>query len=499
MTISDTTVAFHSSIIGGDEERSSAETIDRLSPYDGRLVARVARGTRADALRAIAVARDEFDRGTWPRTAGVERSRVLLRWAQSIGEAAEELAQLESVEVGKPISTARAELGEAIALIERAANTASNLHGELHDDLGGGLLGLVRREPVGVVGAIVPWNLPAYLFIQKVAFALAAGCTVVAKPSEFTSGSAVLLTRLAHDAGVPVGALNLITGAGAEVGQPLAESTDVDVLSFTGSTKTANTLSRVERPFPQRQHFELGGKGTTIVFADADLDQAVDGALFGFTVNQGESCTATTRLLVQDSVADAFIHRLQRLARSLRLGDPAEESTVIGPMITPDHKARVQAYVEHARGEGAEVFAADIPEGVIPDSFIAPTIVDRITTASAIFQEEVFGPVLAIRRFRDFDEAIELANSTQYGLADGVWTSDISTGIKAARAIKTGTVWINTVHEHPTGLPFGGTKASGFGREKASVGVEEFTQLKTITVQIGERTRMFPDAPVVAP
>ena len=491
MAVTDTTVPCHGPLSPSPDVALDRPVFERTSPFDGHLVARVVCGTREDTLAAVAVARRGFDAGDWSRSAGTDRAKVLLKWAELTSSHANELARIETDEVGKPISISRVEVEETLKLFERAAYTASDLRGEMHDDLGGGLLGLVRREPVGVVGAILPWNLPAYLFVQKVAFALAAGCSVVAKPSELTSGSALLLSRLAYEAGIPRSALQVITGYGSDAGQALAESPEVDLLAFTGSTATANVLATVKRPFPQRQHFELGGKGSTVVFADADLDHAVDGALFGFTVNQGESCTATTRLLVEDSIADEFMGRLGAAADSLRLGDPVDEATQLGPMISGQHHDRVMSYIDGARGGGAEVRSSPLPDGIPQDNFVAPTIIDGLDVRDAAFQQEIFGPVLAAKRFHGIEEALSLANSTIYGLADSVWTSNMTTGIRLARAIKTGTVWINTVHEHPTSLPFGGTRASGFGREKAAVGVEEYTQLKTITIQVGDREKIF--------
>ncbi|MBN9177461.1 MAG: aldehyde dehydrogenase family protein [Microbacterium sp.] len=495
MTVIDnpgTVAARRGHLIPGHITAADAPVFERRSPFDGSLVAEVVLGTPADTRAAIAAARNAFDHGPWPKLPGTERAKILLRWAGLVRENAEELARLETAEVGKPIGFARAgDVPATLDTIEAAALAAAHVKGELHDDLGGAIMGLVRREPVGVVGAIVPWNFPALLYSHKVAFALAAGCTVVVKPSEFTSGSAILLTRLAHRAGVPEDALVLVTGTGPDAGQPLAESTDVDLLSFTGSTRTARLLAAVDRPYPQVQHFELGGKGATIVFADADLDQAVDGALFGFAINNGETCTAGTRLLVEDAIADEFVARLAQKAAQLTVGDPWSESTVVGPLIHAQHTARVRGFIDEAAAAGSVVISPELPASTSPESFVAPTIIDRVETDSRLFQEEVFGPVLAVKRFSGVDEAVRLANSTVYGLANSIWTSDTSTALTVARALKSGTVWINTIHDTPGTLPFGGVAGSGIGREKGVEGLVGFTQLKTITVQVAPRSPIY--------
>lgn len=480
-------VAAHHHLIPGDPGRGADTPVfERSSPVDGRLIATVTKGTRSDALRAIAIARAEFDSGSWPTVPGTERTKLLLRWAELIASHRKALAELDTAEVGKPVRAAEGEVDATIALIERAAYTASDLHGESYDDMGGEDFAFTRREPAGVVGAIIPWNVPSVLFVQKVAFALAAGCTVVAKPSELTTGSALLLSRLAHDAGIPREALLVITGLGADVGAPLAESTDVDVLTFTGSTRTGAALSATPRPFPQRQHFELGGKGATIVFDDADLDSAIDGALFGFCANQGENCAAGTRLLVHEKIADEFVQRLYAAARELTVGDPQDPETDLGPLIHETHRESVLARVREAEESGATVLSAaptEQPEGMT-GAYVWPTIVRDAGSSSPIFTEEIFGPVLAVESFHDPDEAITIANSTTYGLANSVWTNDYRTAVSAARRLRSGMVWINDMQADRALLPFGGRGASGFGREKGAIGVEEFTELKTVTLRI---------------
>lgn len=500
MTIELTTQTrrLHHLIPGISAPTDDTKVYRRINPFNGEISAEVTLGTTADALAAIAVARKEFEEGTWSTTPGAVRAQVLLKWAELARESFEELSQIEAEEVGKSIGAARGDIQVSIEHIEFAGHSAANLHGESFDDVGGRLLSYTRREPVGVVGAITAWNFPALLYCNKVPFALAGGNTVVVKPALFTSGTTVLLSQLAHQAGVPREALVVVLGDGATVGQPLAESLDVDVLTFTGSTAVANILSSVKRIYPQRQYFELGGKGATVVFADADLDQAIDGALFGFAINQGETCTAGTRLLVEDSIADEFVRRLSDAAKTVRVGDPLNEATQLGAMIHGQQYDKVIEYVSKAEAEGASVTRGVVTEGGKTGFMIPPTIVDGVTETSTIFQEEVFGPVLAVTRFTGEDEAIRLSNATMYGLANAVWTSDVTRAIRISRGMKVGTVWINTTMDQPAHLPFGGVKASGHGREKGALGVEEFTQLKTVSIQTGPRQKIY-SAPLPSP
>lgn len=482
-------VAAHHHLIPGDPGRSQNTPIfERTSPVDGRLIATVTKGTRSDALRAIAIARAEFDSGSWPSLPGTERTRVLLRWAELIASDGKTLAGLDSAEVGKPVRSAEGDVDAMVSLVERAAYAASDLHGESYDDMGQEDFAFTRREPVGVVGAIVPWNFPGVLFVQKAAFALAAGCTVVAKPSEFTSGSALHLARLAYEAGVPREALLIVTGLGADVGAPLAESTDVDALTFTGSTRTGALLSATPRPFPQRQYFELGGKGATIVFDDADLAAAVDGTLTGFCANQGENCVAGTRLLVHQEIADEFVQRLAAAAGRLKVGDPQDPDTDLGPLIHEAHRDAVLARVREAEESGATVITSEPARMEHVGAYVWPTIVRDAGTSHPIFTDEIFGPVLAVEVFRNLDEAVAIANSTAYGLANSVWTNDYRTALMASRRLRSGMVWVNDVQADRAALPFGGRGASGFGREKGAIGVEEFTDLKTVTFRINQAT-----------
>ena len=295
----------------------------------------------------------------------------------------------------------------------------------------------------------------------------------------------------AYEAGVPRAALCVITGYGKEVGEPVAASTDVDMLSFTGSTATGNRLAQTPRPFPQRLSLELGGKGATIVFADADLDDAVDGALAGFCINQGQVCTAGTRLLLESSIADTFLDRLGTKVAALSVGDPRSGAD-LGPLISPEHADHVRSFIDQARHAGARIIPEADPTDGLPSAYVAPAVITGLDHTRAVFQQEIFGPVLAVTTFDTADEAIALANGTTYGLANGVWTADIKRALTVSRRLKSGIVWVNSVLSSPFPLPFGGSRASGFGREKGAEGVSEFTQLKMITVELADRERSFP-------
>ena len=476
--------------IDGGFDDAPCDAITRTSPADGRIVASYAAGTADDVARAVSSARAAFDNGTWPRLTGIERARVLNRWADAVEAELEMFVRIEVEEVGKPIRQARGDVEGAVGLIRYAASLAPNVHGETYTNLGDDYAGLVVKEPVGVVGAIVPWNFPALIFCQKVPFALAAGCAVVVKPAEFTSGSALELARLAHESGVPAGALNVVTGLGDPVGAALVNSSDVDLLSFTGSTATGGKVLDGQKTNFKRTSLELGGKAANIVFADADLEAAVEGAVFGAYFSVGEECAAGTRLLVQDEIADEFIERVVARTRELRVGDPFDEQTDIGALIDPRHLDKVAGYVDAGQREGATLRCGG--ERVDGDGlFLAPVVFDDVTPEMSVFREEIFGPLVTVTRFKTVDEAIALANDTVYGLANSVWSKDIDTALRVGRELRSGTVWVNTTIDGSPQLPFGGYKASGHGREMGAAGLDEFTELKSLHIRIGTRPRFF--------
>lgn len=480
--------------INGRESAPGPTMVDRRSPATGELVARYTAGTADHARAAVEAARTAFDTGPWPHLSGQDRSRVLNRLAGLMRRDAEQLVRIEAEETGKPLRLARGDVAGSIGLTEYAAALALTMHGDVHTNLGAGFTGLVTREPAGVVGMITPWNFPLLLLMQKLPFALAAGCTAVAKPAEVTSGTTLEIARLATEAGVPAGVVNVVTGRGSVVGQHLAESEHIDVLSFTGSTSVGQRIIQASGVNSKRLSMELGGKAATIVFPDADLEAAVDGVLFGVFFNQGECCVSGARLLVHQDIADSFLSAVVSRARELAVGHPLDEASDIGALIHAEHLETVLNYISIGQEHGARVLLGgkrlDTPE--LQDGFfLAPTILDDVTPQNPAFQEEIFGPVLTVTRFSTTEQAISLANSVEFGLANTVWSKNIDTALTVGRALRSGTVWINTTIDGSPQLPGGGVKNSGYGREMGQVGFDEFTEVKTIQIRTGQRQPFF--------
>lgn len=494
-TANDAATRRYTHFIAGAPTSDSADVIERRSPADGRLLATFASGTAADTDKAIGAARTAFDDGEWPRLTGMQRSRVLLDVAARMRSEAPGLARIEAQEVGKPVVLAEADIAASIELFEYAAALAATTHGDAHTELGEDCTALVMREPVGVVAMITPWNFPLLQVAQKLPFALGAGCTAVIKPSEYTSGTALELARILAEAGIPAGAVNVVTGMGRDVGAPLATSTQVDLLSFTGSTATGSRITEASAGSVKKLAMELGGKAASVVYEDADFDDALDGVLFGVLFNQGECCVSGARLLVQDSIADAFVGRLVEALGRVRVGSPDDETSEVGPMIHADHLAKVIGAVDDAVADGARLLAggrrltgAQWSDG----NYVEPTILDAVSPDARIFRDEVFGPVLTVTRFAGVDEAIALANDTDYGLAGSIWTKNIDKALATGKRMRSGRIWINTTIDGAPALPAGGMKQSGYGREMGRAGFDEFTELKTIQIRAGRRAPVFP-------
>jgi gamma-glutamyl-gamma-aminobutyraldehyde dehydrogenase len=473
--------------IAGADEAGSGATFPVVSPRDGRVLAEAPDAGIAEVDAAVAAARRAFDTGPWPRLAPAERGRALLRLADLLEERREELALAVTLEMGKPIT-------DAYGIELRAVISTFRWYGQLADKLTDSAphtapdaLALVTREPAGVVGAVVPWNFPLTLAGWKIAPALAAGCTVVLKPSENSPLSALLLGRLATEAGIPPGVLNVVTGDGPTAGRALGLHPDVDVLAFTGSTAVGRHFLRYAADSNlKRVWLELGGKSPNIVLPDApDLDQAAATAAWGIFFNQGEMCTAPSRLLVHSSIAERVTEAVVRRARELRVGDPLDPETEMGALAGRAHLDRVRDHVRHGVDEGARLRTGG--ERLLAETggtYLEPTVFDRVDPGSRLAREEIFGPVLSVLAFDDLDEAVRLANATEYGLAAGLWTSDLSTAHRVSRALKAGTVWVNCYEEGDLTVPFGGMKQSGNGRDKSAHALEKYTELKTTWIQL---------------
>ncbi|MCB9992088.1 MAG: aldehyde dehydrogenase family protein [Hyphomicrobiaceae bacterium] len=476
----------------------SADVIERHSPATGELTAKFALGDATDLNAAVAAARAAFDHGPWPRMTAQERAAVLFRLADLIEANLELLASIEIAEVGKPRRFVEADVRTAAAFTRHAASMAAQVHGEAYNNLVPQKTAMVLRQPVGVAGIIVPWNFPIEILAKKVPFALASGCTAVVKPSELTSGSALEFARLAAEAGLPKGVLNIVTGTGSAVGEAMTLHPDVNMISFTGSSAVGQRIIRNSAETIKRVTLELGGKSANIVFGDANLEDAVEGTLKAIFAFQGQCCVAGSRLLLQHDIADAFLARLLERTAELRIGDPDDARTDIGSMISVPHLQKVMGYVGRARTSNSArlIVGGDQlrPAENLTDNFILPTIFDDVTPGSELFAEEVFGPVLAVSRFETVDEAINLANSTTYGLANTAWTSDLHTAMAASHRLNSGLVWVNTTLDGAPQLPFGGIKASGFGRELGNAGFEDFTELKTVILNAGRFDSVFPGA-----
>ncbi|WP_320773306.1 aldehyde dehydrogenase [Streptomyces sp. CRN 30] len=458
-----------------------------VSPRDGRPLADVADGGTAEVDLAVAAARRAFDHGPWPRLAPADRGRALLRVADLIEEYRSDLALTVSLEMGKPVTDAHdIELRALIGTFRWYGQLADKLTDEA-PHTAPDTLALVTRQPAGVVGAVVPWNFPLTLAGWKIAPALATGCTVVLKPSERAPLSALLLGRVATEAGLPPGVLNVVAGDGPATGRALGLHPDVDVLAFTGSTAVGRHFLRYAADSNlKRVWLELGGKSPNIVLPDApDLEQAAATAAWGIFFNQGEMCTAPSRLLVHTSVAERVTAAVVERARALRVGDPLDPATEMGPLAGAAHLERVEGHVRAAVDSGARLrTGGDRVLTGTGGTYLAPTVFDRVAPDSPPAREEIFGPVLSVLTFDDLDEAVRLADATEYGLAAGLWTADLSTAHRVARALRAGTVWVNCYEEGDLTVPFGGWKQSGNGRDKSAHALEKYTELKTTWIKL---------------
>lgn len=475
-------------LIDGDwHHAADGSTLERHSPAHDVLVSRYAKAAAAETEMAIAAARRAFDHGPWPRMKGAERARILRAVAEGILARRHELALMETLENGKPLTQSEAEVEGAADLWHYAATLARQLHGDSYNNLGEDTLGVVLREPVGVVSVITPWNFPLLIVSQKLPFALAAGCTAVVKPSEMTSATTLMLGEILLDAGLPPGVVNILVGDGPVVGEMLVGHAEVDMVSFTGSTRVGKQAVARAAQTLKKVSMELGGKNPQIVFPDCDWDAAVDAVVHGIFFNAGQCCNSGSRVLVQESVASEFAAAVTERSRHVRVGDPLLPGTQVGAITTGRQLETILSHIESARHAGATVALG----GARMDRrgmFVEPTVITGVRPDMAIAREEVFGPVLSVIRFKDVDEAVAIANSTLYGLSASVWSRDFSTCLDASRRIRAGTVWVNTFLEGHAELPFGGYRESGIGRELGRLATEDYTETKTLHMHLGPRT-----------
>lgn len=461
-------------------------TLDVVDPSTGSVIAVVPAAAAADVDLAVRAARRASDDGTWgAAVAERERGRILFRMAELVREQRDELAELEVRDCGKPIADARGDIDEVAFMFEYYAGWATKISGDV-PPVGPDAMSLIVKEPVGVCGLIVPWNYPMMMAAQKVAPALAAGCTVILKPAEQTPLTALRLAAIAEAAGVPAGVVNVVTGIGVDAGGPLLVHPMVDKISFTGSKAVGQHIQRTCADQLKRVTLELGGKSPNIVFADADLSIAVPGTCNGVFGNQGEVCSAGSRVFVDARIYDDTLRAMAEFAASIRLGSGLDPETTMGPLISAVQRDRVEGYIAVGRAEAALAF-----EGVRPSDpalsggyFVPPTIFESTSNDVRIAREEIFGPVMTVIPFRSIDEVVALANDTEYGLAAAIWTRDIGRALRTAKAIRAGVVWINDSQPAPTETMWGGYKHSGIGRELGPYALDAYLESKHIYINL---------------
>ncbi len=466
---------------------TDGKLFDCISPLDGKVIARVARGQAADVDRAVTSARAAFNDRRWAGQAPAQRKKVMLAFAEQLRGAREELALLETLDMGKPIKNSLStDVPSAARCIQWFGEAVDKIYDEIAPT-GDNALALVTRQAIGVVGAIVPWNYPMLMASWKLGPALAAGNSVVLKPSEKSPLTALRLAELALEAGLPEGVFNVVPGFGHEAGEALALHMDVDAIAFTGSTRTGRRmLDYASRSNLKRVYNELGGKSANIVFADFDdLDRAAATAAGSMFYNQGESCNAPSRLLVQDTIADAFVDKLKALASQYAPADPLNPATVLGALVDETQTQTVMGYIQAGRDEGAQcVTGGHRALEATGGQFVAPTVFDGVRNDMKIAQEEIFGPVLAVIRFQTEAQAVAIANDSAYGLHAGVWSRNIDRAVRVSRAVQAGTVHVNQYDEDDITVPFGGVKQSGNGRDKSLHAFDKYTELKTTWMRI---------------
>ncbi|SEE37267.1 5-carboxymethyl-2-hydroxymuconic-semialdehyde dehydrogenase [Arthrobacter alpinus] len=465
-------------------DSAGGETFDVLDPVTNCNYATAAAGQKADVDLAVAAASKAFTDGPWPRLTPRERARVLNKIADAVEAQEVRLAELESFDSGLPITQAR---GQALRAAENFRFFADLIVAQFDDAMKvpGSQINYVNRKPIGVAGLITPWNTPFMLESWKLAPALASGCTVVLKPAEFTPLSASLWAAIFEAAGLPRGVFNLVNGLGEEAGDALVKHPDVPLISFTGETTTGQTIFRNAATSLKGLSMELGGKSPCVVFADADLDAAVDSALFGVFSLNGERCTAGSRILVERGIYDEFCEKFAARAKNILVGDPHDPATEVGALVHPEHYAKVMSYVEIGKTEGRLLAGGGRPEGLATGNYVAPTVFADVAPSARIFQEEIFGPVVAITPFENDDEALALANGVKYGLAAYIWTNNLTRAHNFAHNVEAGMVWLNSHNVRDLRTPFGGVKASGLGHEGGFRSIDFYTDQQAVHITLG--------------
>lgn len=472
-------------IDGKHVDSVGGETFDVLDPVTNETYMQAAAGQKADIDLAVAAAKRAFDEGPWPKMLPRQRSRILHRIADIVEAQDERLAELESFDSGLPITQAK---GQAQRAAENFRFFADLIVAQ-HDDtfkVPGRQINYVNRKPIGVAGLITPWNTPFMLESWKLAPALATGNTVVLKPAEFTPLSASLWAEIFREAGVPDGVFNLVNGTGEQAGDALVKHPDVPLISFTGESKTGQIIFANAAPYLKGLSMELGGKSPAVVFADADLEAALDATVFGVFSLNGERCTAGSRILVERSIYDEFVERFAERAKNVVVGLPSDPKTEVGALVHPEHYDKVMSYVEIGKTEGRLVAGGGRPEGFPTGNYVAPTVFADVKPDARIFQEEIFGPVVAITPFDSDEEALELANNTKYGLAAYIWTNDLKRAHNVAQAVEAGMVWLNSNNVRDLRTPFGGVKASGLGHEGGYRSIDFYTDQQAVHITLGD-------------
>ncbi|SHH98230.1 betaine-aldehyde dehydrogenase [Sporobacter termitidis DSM 10068] len=464
----------------------SGQTRDVVNPADGSLLGTVARGGAEDVKKAVAAAKRAFYEDGWMDTKPAERAGLLLKAAGLLESRGEEFAALETKNNGKPLRESVFDVNDAVSCLRYYAGLATKPHGQTYD-VSDPMQAMTVREAIGVCGLIVPWNYPLLMAMWKIAPALAAGNTIVFKPAEATPLTAVKFFELLEEAGFPKGVANLVLGPGGAVGSEIAANMDIDKVAFTGGTETGRSIMRAAAGNIKSISLELGGKSPNIVFADADFDIAVDYALFGIFCNQGEVCSAGSRLILEDTIYDKFLAALAGRAKKIRVGNGLNEKTEMGPLVSREHMEKVLGYIELGKKEGARLLCGGnriVTGGLDKGFFVEPTIFADTTPDMRVVREEIFGPVLAVQKFHGEEEALRLANDTDYGLAGGVFTNDGAKALRVIKKLRAGITWINAYHPTYCEAPWGGYRQSGIGRDLGTYGYEEYTEVKQINISL---------------